>query len=250
MRNKFFTIISLGLLLACGGEDDDSTTETDAGVDVSDDTGPEDAGSEEDTETSEEVCDEEQAIRDAIGLVDAVSDGEVIVVEEADGITTLTIDASAGGSEEEQVNNPYLYFDFETNSRLDITDIEALENTEWDLAFKRAAFRINGGDSGPHGGMLVLENETTWEDATKPVQGETEFIQDEFVDGETCEVFTVARGQISTAFGVWFLGGPNGLSPIETIYTHYASEPSHTLRKIQLLSWEDGVLQFRYMEWP
>ena len=260
MRHSLILALSFGLLFACSGDDDnDSTTETDAGVEDSgtEDSGTEDSGTEdsdtegdtEDSGTEEDVedtgeCDEEQAIRDAIGLIDAVSDGEVTVTEE-DGITNVTIDASAGGTDE-QVNNPYLYFDFDTNARLDITDIEALENMEWDIAFKRTTIRVNGGDSGPNGCAISIESGATWENATQS-DDQNSFIQDDFVDGETCEVTTEAREQIATAFGVWFEFGA-GISPISAIYTHY-EHTSHAVRKFEIISWSDGVFEVRYAAW-
>lgn len=66
------------------------------------------------------------------------------------------IDARAGGAyaDEDDPNNKYTYFSFETGV-VELTDAEAAASTAWDLAFKRYDVKLNGGVSGPKGVMGV-----------------------------------------------------------------------------------------------
>src|SRR5690606_18808524 len=77
-----------------------------------------------------------QARTDALGAIGEVSEGEVLVLEEGDGEATIWVDATAGGLPE-QANNPWIYVDFTTLSRVDVDDVQADSDTTWDLALKR-----------------------------------------------------------------------------------------------------------------
>ena len=66
-------------------------------------------------------------------------------------ITTLTLDASAGGfgAAEGDAANKWAYLDLDSGQVLDLTDAEASLSTQWDVALKRVDVRTNGGASGP-----------------------------------------------------------------------------------------------------
>lgn len=68
-----------------------------------------------------------------------------------DGLTTLEVDAAAGGfgAAPDDPDNKWTYFNFSTNEVIDINDAEADDSLEWHIAFKRVGVRLNGGISGP-----------------------------------------------------------------------------------------------------
>ena len=59
-----------------------------------------------------------QAREDALGPIDEVSEGAVTILDDAGGVATLFIDASAGGISE-QANNPWIYVDLAARARLE-----------------------------------------------------------------------------------------------------------------------------------
>ncbi len=67
--------------------------------------------------------------------------------------TTLTVDATAGGAgaPASDPKNKYTYVNLATGSVVDLSDADAATFSEWDIAFKRSAVRLNGGLSGPKG---------------------------------------------------------------------------------------------------
>ena len=58
------------------------------------------------------------------------------------------IDATAGGAFSTE-HHDFTYFSFEDQDVVVLTDAEAAESAEWDIAFKRSEIRLNGGISGP-----------------------------------------------------------------------------------------------------
>jgi hypothetical protein len=63
----------------------------------------------------------------------------------------LLIDASAGGVSAEPGDpaNKYTYLDLSAGEVVDLTDEQAQDSTNWDIAFKRSTVILNGGVSGP-----------------------------------------------------------------------------------------------------
>lgn len=66
-------------------------------------------------------------------------------------LTTLVIDASAGGfgATEDDAANKWAYLDLDSGEVMELTDDEASQSTQWDVALKRVDVRTNGGVSGP-----------------------------------------------------------------------------------------------------
>ena len=91
---------------------------------------------------------EDQMIQE-MALQDTVAQG-AITNEHNDGVWRSVVDATAGGA---FANPPdafvYGRFTDEGLVKLDISDEDALESMEWDMAFRRYVVRINGGASGP-----------------------------------------------------------------------------------------------------
>ncbi|MBK9036430.1 MAG: HmuY family protein [Myxococcales bacterium] len=116
------------LAVACGG--DDGTADVDAGPPIDAD-----------------GCDPATALPTQWRPIATISAGAVNVTTAA-GVTSGTIDATAGGTAA-AADNPYVYLDLMTGTKVDISDTTALSSTAWHIAFKRAGIKINGGDSGP-----------------------------------------------------------------------------------------------------
>lgn len=68
-----------------------------------------------------------------------------------EGVTTKQIDATAGGrgAAADDPANKYTYFNLATGAVVELTDAEADASSDWHIAFKRTATKLNGGVSGP-----------------------------------------------------------------------------------------------------
>lgn len=82
-------------------------------------------------------------------LQDSVAAGDID--NEADGdVWTTLVDATAGGF---NANPPHAYvyarFTDEGLTKVELTDEDALESMDWDIALRRYVIRLNGGASGP-----------------------------------------------------------------------------------------------------
>ena len=79
-------------------------------------------------------------------------------------LMTISLDATAGGlgAAADDAANKFTYFDLESGAVVELSDTEALDDTDWDIAFKRTAAMLNGGESGPAlvtGGLADAQDE-------------------------------------------------------------------------------------------
>lgn len=172
--------------------------------------------------------------REALGSVATVSTAEVTLVDEVDGVRTLYVDASGGGFQT-AATSPYVYLDLDEGRGLPLSDFDADESEQWDLAFKRFTIRTNSGDSGPGLGSAAPYDVAFGSLSLSQID-ESDLSTDEFIDDETCE--TVAGDQgvggVYTAFSGWYAyeSGTMVLSPVPAVYvvraadgvTHYELE--------------------------
>lgn len=179
---------------ACGGDDDDDdddTSEVDSG------TGAEvDAGAETDASG---VCVPTDVLPSNFRPIGAVAEG-LLTTEQNGDVTNAIVDGTAGGFND-YPENPFIYIDLEAGAKVDISDVEALTSEDWDIAFKRAVVRLNGGDSGP-GGVGVAIVEGTLEDEIK-APAEEGLAQDDWVS-DACELIAERDGTPASAFGEWY----------------------------------------------
>jgi hypothetical protein len=128
--------------------------------------------------------------------VNATSKGAVTVLSDANGVKTIYVDASAGGTQLAQ-NNPRIYLRLDTASRVDVTDIAAEASTAWDLSLKRAVLFTNDGDAGPGSGGAVLLDGKAFDSVTSAdAQGAT-FATETFFDAQ-CNPQTDPTGEVLT----------------------------------------------------
>jgi HmuY protein len=139
------------------------------------------------------------AIAQTLKPIDSVSKGAVTIVSDAGGVRVLSIDATAGGPNA-FANDPYVYVNLETGTRVDVTDKTARASVGWDLALKRYVIYTNGGDGGGgQGGATHVSKAfsvVTGADATG-------FATESFFDAD-CNAKNDAIGGLLTTFSDWF----------------------------------------------
>jgi hypothetical protein len=253
-------IIFIGALalVACAPSDEDSdgnngnNQQGDAGADAIADAGDQDGGSSNDASSDDgdaqddavdsgDECVPEEVAAQQVAANASVNDGDVTVDDETG---TLTIDASSGGVAEAS-NSSFVYIDLDGPAKLDLSDEDAFENTEWDIALRRTVIRINGGDSGP-GGWLMASMGSGWDDAAQPPGRNAEWKTDDFVT-DSCELVTTQRGSIVTAFGQWYDYNPQThevSAPESTTWALY-NQQTHGVVKLGIPSYADGTYEMR-----
>jgi hypothetical protein len=158
-----------------------------------------------------------QARTDALGAIEEVSEGEVLVLEEGDGEATIWVDATAGGLPE-QANNPWIYVDFTTLGRVDVDDVQADSDTTWDLALKRPVLRANNHDGGLAGEGASAHLDAEFDDVTADDIDGADFELEGWFD-EDCNLRTDQTGSIFTSFS----GDANGVNPDPDGWYQYAN---------------------------
>lgn len=144
-------------------------------------------------------CDPLTVLPTSYRPIPSVSTGAVMLTTTAD-VTTGTIDATAGGLSGAP-DNPYVYVDLIANARVDVTDLNARDSLDWDIALKRSSLRINGGDSG--GGrrsLAIVPGAASVTTVTAPSSG---YMEDDFTSDD-CMLATIPGGEPMSAFGEWY----------------------------------------------
>ena len=260
------------LLVACSDDNTASTpdaaadAEFDGAPDVMEDSGDvdtpdvEDIG--EDIITIGEVGSPDQGsgcdprtLADAWPWNDAVTTGNIVVSEDG-GVYSATIDAAAGGMNASR-NNPFVYLDLSGAIRVDITDIEALEDTTWDLAFKRVLIRTNSDDSGPGQVSLAKVANTTFDDVTSAPTSAAAYATDVSLDQE-CELIPDPIGNPWAAINTLNINNPTGsrswydygagITPHEGDIYIIRNDAEDATYKLEIFSWESGVYRVQWAE--
>jgi len=136
-----------------------------------------------------------------LGAVTTVSTGEVTVLGSAGGVTTLFVDASAGGTSG-GTTNPWIFVDLAGSSRVAVSDTTSIASTAWDLAFKRPVIYTNSGDGGDGRGGAVLVpkafDAVTAADASAATYATESFFDDQ------CNPQLDNTGAPATTFSSWY----------------------------------------------
>jgi len=140
------------------------------------------------------------ALEQALGPIDTVSTGDVIVLATNGSTKTLYIDASAGGSQN-QKTNPWIYLNLASTTKVQVTDKSAYGSTDWDLALKRPLIRTNSGDGGPGQGGAVFLDGAMFANVTST--DATGLLTEDWFDA-TCTLQTDPTGAIATTFAPWY----------------------------------------------
>lgn len=99
-----------------------------------------------------------------------VAAGAVTIAPQPGDPSTFTaqVDATAGGSAA-YGKNPFVYLDLIGGKKVELTDVQARQSGDWDIAFKRWQIKLNGGDSGPGGvGAVIVPDKNLAEVAAAP----------------------------------------------------------------------------------
>lgn len=138
------------------------------------------------TEPVEVPC--QDAAFQQLDFFDNVTDGEI---DELEGGPTFEhkIDATAGGFN--NVSESYVYASFtdEGLEKVEISDEEAFESMDWDIAFQRFVVRLNSGVSGPSCVSAARTAASTDFDDLDSVPDDVTFNTEEYFDPDAdCEL--------------------------------------------------------------
>ena len=136
-----------------------------------------------------------------LGAVNSVSTGNVTVLSSSGGVTTLYVDASAGGVAA-QLTNPWIFISLGGNAKASVTDTTSVASTGWDLALKRPALYTNSGDGGAgQGGAALIQK--AFASVTAADAASATFATEKFFDAQ-CNPMTDPIGAPLTTFSAWY----------------------------------------------
>ncbi|MBL8636858.1 MAG: HmuY family protein [Myxococcales bacterium] len=153
------------------------------------------------------------------------------------------VDAVAGGSMKAS-ENPFVYIDLINRKKVEITDVQADNSKDWDIAFKRWQIKINSGDSGP-GGVTVsrVAGKTLSEVTSAPTDM---YKADSYFD-EKCKFSFDPIGGIGTELSDWYEyeSGTSRLVPKKEVWVLKRRDGKGHI-KVQLSSYYKGTTSANY----
>jgi hypothetical protein len=204
--------LALAIFVGCGG-DDGGGGNPDAGT-------PDAAGG----------CQPATVLPTAYRPIPEVSAGAVNVTS-GGGITSGTIDATAGGMNM-SADNPYIYVDLRGGGmKIAVDDIAALTSMDWDIALKRASLRSNGGDSGVGARRVAVVPAADLAAVTMaPTSG---YGTDDFATDD-CMYASIPGGEPMSAFGEWYDYDDvnHVVSPKAEVYVVERGDGTHTAFRV------------------
>jgi hypothetical protein len=221
---KFVSLVLLSLAVTACGDDSSSDDTTDADDTDSDAIAP-DATIDAPVDAPTVGCDPGTVLPTAYRLVAEVSTGTITLTDNA-GVKSGRIDATAGGLANAP-DNPMIYVNLKTGTKVDVNDIQARTDSTWDIALKRSSLRTNGGDSGAGGRTLTTVTGDDLGEVTA-VPAST-FVDDDFADGN-CEPVTLEGGEPMSAFGQWYDydEATHAVSPKSEVYVIKRPDGTHS----------------------
>lgn len=181
---------------------------------------------------------------EALGPIDMVSDGDVIILDDTGGTKEIFVDASAGGFMNAAMN-PYIYLDLSAGTRVDVTDPASFDDATWDLGIKRVVFRNNSAHSGGGDGGAVFLANAVFDDVTAADANGATFVTEEWFD-DMCDYevdqtnvivtsmqpgwydYDGATMQVTPKPGVWLIRGADGTTTFKVELLAYYSNPDGT----------------------
>lgn len=183
------------------------------------------------------------------------------------GVTSYGwLDARAGGTAAAS-SNSFRYVSFANGGPLELSDVDALESGDWDIAFRRTSVRVNSGQSGPGEVELARIQETSFEEVVSVptnvvwADDNVEWLLVDSVDPDTDEVvqtcvldrdpFGLPYGAVNKVnfdtepSGSWYAyGGPGGVSPVENVV--YLLRKGDAVWKLSLDGYDGAVWNLRW----
>lgn len=179
------------------------------------------------------------ALRQAVSLVDEVATTRVDVLESSAAELTLYVDATAPQGPDK---SPWVYISLATGAKLELTDLEALTSSAWDLGFKRASIRTNSGDSGPgRGGAFKVR--LPWDSVDASTLGDQAVPAEHWFDDECTLIAEPVTGVVTT-FSGWdeYDTVTHELTPADAVYlTRGADGALYKLALLDFYSNPDGT---------
>lgn len=177
------------------------------------------------------VCDPATALPAAFRPIAKVATTAVALTT-TDGLTSGTVEAMAGGFGM-SADNPYIYVNLKTGAKVELDDLQARTSSDWDVAFKRASIRMNGGDSGTGARKVAVVQAATLAEVTAGPAASSEYQVDVFADAE-CKGLTTRSGEPMSVFGEWYAyeDGTNLLTPKPEIYVFERADGSRTALEV------------------
>jgi len=160
----------------------------------------------------------------------AMTSTGLVNVTTASGVTSGTIDATAGGISASP-DNPYIYVDLKNGVKVDVNDVESRTNTSWDIALKRSSLRTNGGDSGQGNRKVTVVAAASLADVTAaPSSG---YGSDDFASAD-CMLQAIPGGEPLSAFGEWYdyNDTTHVVTPKPEVYVLERNNGSHTAFRV------------------
>ena len=154
----------------------------------------------------------------------------MVTVTTTSGVTSGTVDATAGGSAG-SADNPYIYLDLKAGTKVAVNDLDARTSSAWDIALKRSSLRVNSGDSGTGGRKLAMVQAQALADVTAaPASG---YAVDDFADA-SCKLVSLLIGEPSSAFGQWYDydDTTHVVTPKREVYVIERPDGSHTALRL------------------
>lgn len=172
------------------------------------------------------------ALRQSVSLVDSVATSAVAVLDDSGSELAVYVDATAGNDPDKF---PWVYLSLATGTKLELTDIEALSSTAWDLAFKRAAIRTNSGDSGPGAGG-AFKVSLPWDSVDASTLGTRPVPTEDWFD-EDCNIGLDSTNSLITTFSGWdeYDVATHVLTPADAVYLTRGGDGS--LYKVAVLDY-------------
>ena len=180
------------------------------------------------------TCDPTTALPTQWRPIAMVSTGTVAVTT-VDGVTTGTLDATAGGGAA-SADNPYVYVDLMNGTKVELSDVAALSSRAWHLALKRSSLKLNGGDSGPGGVTGAPVPAETLAEVTAVPAGLT---ADDWAS-EACAFNGTPGGEPASVMGDWYDydGATHALTPQSKVWViKLGDSASAPVRKLRLTTY-------------
>ena len=188
---------------------------------------------------TEPTCQDEQI--QGLGFSDEASGGAITAESATEGVFVTHIDATAGGL---NGTKGYTYAKFTANGleKVDISDEESLESTEWDIAARRFVLRLNSGVSGPSCVLGGRTGPATEFDALDAVPANITFRVEQYFEAESCEFVpdTSGIGAAQTVLSSYWTY-PGCVKMTGNVYVVQLADGRHV--KLQVLSYYTPAVQ-------
>ncbi|MEJ7727977.1 MAG: HmuY family protein [Polyangiaceae bacterium] len=174
------------------------------------------------------------ALEEALGPIDEVSDDDVVPGALVEGAREIYIDATAGGFQAAAMN-PAVYVKLGDGTKVAVTDPASLSSTDWDLAFKRYVVRSNSGDGGPGNAAAAFLNNKDFAAATL-ADAQAAMLEQEIWFDENCDYELDATNGLVTTFSSWFMYEGMVLTPQPGTWVVRGADRT-SLYKLELLTY-------------